>query len=135
MEQAARNELKHMEEKKAGLNIEVDQLDDSFLDEPAAAKGEKLVIKPKQSLPEIQSTADPKKKEDKPAPQKEEKKKNVLKTASKDYKIEVSGIDDADRSKYVGELKVDKNAPEPGAERKRADEFKKKYEAEPKPEE
>merc|ERR1712070_1066075 len=64
---------------------------------------------------------------------KEEKKKNVLKTANKDYKIEVSGIDEDDRSKYVTELKVEKSAPEP-AERKKADEFKKKFEAEPKPE-
>ena len=130
IEQAARNELKHMEEKKAGLNIEVDQLDDSFLDDPAP-KEEKLVVKAKQSLPEIKSTADPKKKDEK---KKEEKKKNVLKTASKDYKIEVSGIDEEDRSKYVTELKVDKSAAEPGAERKKADEFKKKFEAEPKPE-
>jgi len=59
IEQAARNELKHMEEKKAGLNIEVDQLDDSFLDDPAP-KEEKLVVKAKQSLPEIKNTADPK---------------------------------------------------------------------------
>jgi len=134
IEQAARNELKHMEEKKAGLNIEVDQLDDSFLDDPAP-KEEKLVVKAKQSLPEIKNTADPKKKDEKKdEKKKEEKKKNVLKTAGKDYKIEVSGIDEEDRSKYVTELKVEKSAPEPGAERKKADELKKKFEAEPKPE-
>jgi len=40
------------------------------------------------------------------------KKKDVLKTANKDYTIEVSKID-GDKSKYVGELKIDENEPQP----------------------
>lgn len=56
----------------------------------------------------------------------------MVKTANKDYEIETSKISDKDKSKYVVDLKIDKNAPE-AAPFKKADEFKKKYEAEPDP--
>lgn len=56
-----------------------------------------------------------------------------LKTANKDYKIVFDSID-GERSKYVSDLKVDPKAPVPGDERKSNDEHKKKFEAEPKPE-
>lgn len=56
-----------------------------------------------------------------------------LKTSHKDYKIVFDKIDDADSSKYVSELKVDKDAPMPG-EKPKGDEHRKKFESEPKEE-
>lgn len=44
MEIAAKSGLKHMEEKKAGLNIEVDGLDDSFYEEGSSGSKEEKVV-------------------------------------------------------------------------------------------
>ena len=61
-------------------------------------------------------------------------KDSELKTSTKDYKIVTDSIE-GDEDKYVKELKVDKNAPVPGDEKKpKWDEHKKKFEAEPKDE-
>jgi hypothetical protein len=57
-----------------------------------------------------------------------------LKTSHKDYKIVFDKIEEADSTKYVSELKLDKDAKVPGDGIPKGDEHKKKFEAEPKEE-
>lgn len=98
MENVAKSGLKHLEEKKAGLSIEVSGLDDTFYEENvSAAKEEKVVDKQVKSLQQLPTKKPQPEKQTVVAQQTQDKKKDVVKTAAKDYEIETSKISDKDK--------------------------------------